>query len=49
MFEFECCGQKDDIYRVLECEQKTSTGCKTQLHHPNEVHGMSMEKLRKTL
>lgn len=51
VFEYECCGQRQDIYKVMECsaEAAKSNGCKMQLHTPSVAFGMSMDKLRKTL
>ena len=51
MFEHDCCGKKEDIYKVMECsaEYLAPSGCKMQLHAPSEAYGMSAEKQRKTL
>lgn len=51
MFEYDCCGQKQDIYKMMEvtAEHLKPSGCKMQMHQPNEAYGQSIEKQRKTL
>jgi hypothetical protein len=51
LFEYECCGQKKDIYKIMECsaEYIKPTGCKMQLHNTTEAYGTSIEKLKRTM
>ena len=51
IFEYECCGQKKDIYQIMECsaDYVKPSGCKMQLHNPSEAYGMTIEKLKKTM
>jgi hypothetical protein len=43
MYEFKCCGETSDIYKVLN-GSKSESGCKTQLHRTSSIFAISPNK-----